>query len=379
MAVAGVRPGFWLQHASNEASQLVAFADELAQTPAGRPGIALGPLTTAPKLGELYRRCRAAGDAILDPHGHLIDRTHTERARNHYPWLAQTPRPSGQAQWEAWMRDGVALQEGAALRGAGLAPSFVVTPCPVIEAAKGTPELYAVLDAAEAVAAERPPGTDCWLGVSVDRTYLRDEPHLTRLANAMLAMSATGFVFRAPHGQLAPVDDQRYLTGLREVIEACSANGIRLFLPSSGWLGWLAMAWGAWGFSGGMAAGTWVDRTPGPMNRPQLPSQPYFESQLLRSVRWPIHEQLAAAPGYQPCACPDCGHMGATHNLELAKRHQIRLANKEAQHIVSMSQPVRALTVGARLEAAIAFRETLPPQLQGRVSADFLDRWLSLV
>ena len=115
------------------------------------------------------------------------------------------------------------------------------------------------------------------------------------------------------------------------------------------------------------------------MSRPQPPSQPYFESQPLRNVRWPIHEQLAAVPGYQPCACADCEQMGGAHNLALAKRHQIRLANEEAQGIVSMSQPVRSLAVGARLEAAIAFRESLTPQLQGRVSADFLDRWISLI
>jgi hypothetical protein len=379
MAVTGIRPGFWLQHASNEADQLVAFADELELTPAGRPGTALGPLNPPDRLRKLYERARGNGDAVLDPHGHLLDRTHTARARKHFPWLALAQRPSTQEQWEAWIRDALSLQQSASLHGTAPPPSFYITPSPLIAASRGTAELYAVLDAATAVSRAQPPGTDCWLGVSVDREYLREQPHLTRLANAMLATRATGFVFRASHSQLAPVDDLRYLSGLREVVQACSANGVRVFLPGSGWLGWLSMAWGAWGFSGGMAGGSWVDRVPGPMNKPQVPSQPYFESQLLRSLRWQIHQQLAQQPGYQPCACIDCVQMGANHDLALAKRHQLRQANIEGQALVALPASSRSHSIRLRLELAVNFRESLPSQLQARVSAGFLDRWLTLL
>ncbi len=230
-----------------------------------------------------------------------------------------------------------------------------------------------------AVRSRLPSPADCWLGVTVDRTYVRENPHLTRLANAMLATSVDGFVFRASHSQLAPVDDQRYLFGLREIVEACADNGIRVFLPNSGWLGWLAMAWGAWGFSGGMAAGTWVDRIPGPMTRPDRPSEPYFEYQLLRTLPWRVHEQLRRDPSYAPCTCVDCQQMGNTHDSSLTKRHQLRDAYRENSVLAPTLRPQRRAYVGARLDGAIQFRDGLPLPLRGRVGGEFLDRWRLLV
>lgn len=379
MAVAPVRAGFWLQHASNEARQLVAFADELAQSPAGRSGIAFGPVNAPNTLNELFEHARSRGDAILDPHGHALDLPPTRRSEQHFPWLVRDPRPATQAQWERWMGDALDHQQSAALRGSTPAPSFVMTASPVIEAARGTLELYSVLDAAVAVAGSQPPGTDCWLCVAVDRTYAREQPHLTRLANAMLATGATGFVLRASHAQLPPVEDLRYLQGLRELVEACAQNGIRIYLPNSGWLGWLAMAWGAWGFSGGMAAGTWVDRVRTPMTRPELPTLPYFEPQLMRSMPWRVHEQLVNEPTYQRCTCSDCATMGTAHDLALAKRHQLRHAHNEGSALAAQPPQQRRASVANRLDAAIAFRDGLPTQLQARVGGEFLDRWRALL
>ena len=379
MAVAVPRAGFWLQHASNEARQLVGFADELGQTPSGRPGVAFGPVNVPGTLNPLFEHARLAGDAILDPQGHALDRTHTERAREHFPWLTLNPRPATQTQWEGWMQDALDHQLSPTLRGNAPLPSFVMTPSPVIEAPRGTLELYPVLDAALAVRARQPAGIDCWLSVSVDRTYMREEPHLTVLANTMLAAQVDGFVFRASHSQLAPVDDQRYLAGLREVVQAAATNGIRIYLPSSGWLGWLAMAWGAWGFSGGMAASTWVDRVPGPMTRPERPAEPYFESQLLRTVPWRVHAQLVNEPSYQPCTCSDCTQMAGTHDASLAKRHQIRDAHQEAAALTGLLPAQRREHVGARLDQAIAFRDGLSTAVQTRAGGEFLDRWRALV
>lgn len=379
MGVTTSRPGFWLQHASRETTELLALATQLATTAGGRPGIAFGPLNSPSTLEPAFRQARQAGDAIVDPHGHLLDRVHTARSRNHFSWLALTPRPVTQQDWESWMEDGLAHQTSPGLTRGTLQPSFVVTPSPTIEASRAALELHPVLDAAAAVAARQPAGTDCWLGVAVDRDYMRESIHLTRLANAMLASGAKGFVFRASHSSLAPVEDRRYLAGLREIVEACAANDIRIYLPGSGWLGWLAMGWGAWGFSGGMAAGTWADRVPGPMTRPQRPSEPFFELQLMRSLRWSVHQQLAADPSYQPCGCSDCITMGGVHDLRRAKRHQIRLANTLGFDLTSVTLVQRRVLVADRIDDAIAFRDGLPPALQTRADAGFLDRWRALL
>ncbi len=379
MAVAPIRPGFWLQHASNEARQLVSFAAELGQQPHGRPGISFGPVNAPGTMNELFEGARLVGDAILDPHGHFLDREHTKRSRDHFPWLALSPRPATQTQWEQWVQAALDHQLSPTLRRSASPPSFVVTASPLIEAARGAIELYTVMDAAVAVRSRQPSPGDCWLGVTVDRVYVRENPHLTRLANAMLAANVDGFVFRASQSQLAPVDDARYLAGLREIVEMCADNGIRVFLPNSGWVGWLAMAWGAWGFSGGMAAGTWVDRIPGPMTRPQRPSEPYFEYQLLRSLPWRVHEQLRGDPSYVSCRCVDCQQMGNTHDSALAKRHQIRDAYREDSVLGPMTRTQRRTYIGSRLDGAIQFRDGLPLTLRGRVGSEFLDRWRLLV
>ncbi|EID10522.1 hypothetical protein [Mycolicibacterium phlei] len=240
-------------------------------------------------------------------------------------------------------------------------------------------DLNTVLDAATAVRS-RVSGHDCWLGVTVDRTYLREPRHLTRLMNAVIQTGADGVVFRAPHLQLAPVDDRLYLDGLREVVDTCAANGIRIFLPSSGWLGWLAMGWGAWGFSGGMAGLSWFDRIPGPMTSRQEPSLPYFEPQLLRLVQWRIHEQLVNEAGYQPCSCADCVQMGSSYDLTLAKRHQIRHASQETAALTAVPVEDRRRLVAARLDAAISFRDGLSRIVATRIPAtNHLERWRALL
>ena len=379
MAVSPVRSGFWLEYGNREAPELVAFADALAQTPAARPGVCFGPLNGRATLEPLYRRARAAGDAIFEPHGYLLDLDHTVRSRNHFPWLVQTPRPATRAQWEQWMHHALDHQLSARLLGNAGAPSFVVTASPRMEAARGALELNTVLDAAAAVRSRVSAGTDCWHGVTVDRTYLREQQHLIRLLNAMVQIGADGFVFRSQHTQLPPVDDPLYLAGLREVVEACAANKIRIFLPSSGWLGWLAMGWGAWGFSGGMAAGSWVDRVPTPMTPPQQRPLPYYEPQLLRNLPWRIHQQLVNESGYQPCVCTDCAQMSVSHDLPLAKRHQLRHAAEETAALTAVPVAQRRRLVANRLDTAIAFRDSLSAPVAARIETRHLDRWRGLL
>lgn len=174
--------------------------------------------------------------------------------------------------------------------------------------------------------------------------------------------------------------DRRYLEGLREVTYAAYAGGIDLMLPHAGWLGWLAMTWGAWGFSGGLAGNSWGDREHGlPMTSPDEPSNPYFEPQLLKTVKWRVHEELKAAEDYEVCACPECTAMGDAYDSNAAKRHQIWWANEEATRLVGLDRDGRATAVGGRLDAAIEFRDRLSAGLQDRVQASFLDVWRDLI
>ncbi len=376
-----MRPGFWLQHGNRNANELVAYSDSLAGEPGGRPGTVLAPVNAPSTLDPLFELARSKGDAFLDPIGHCIDREPTKTKEKHFPWLTKKPRPGSQATWENWMKESIDHQLSAALRGAGRAPSIVVTPSPIITAAKGQEELYAVLDAAAAIRASYEPGeAPVWLGLAVDRAHVREEPHRTRLGNAIVSSGAKGLVFRAFHAELPPISDRRYLAGIREVTLAAYAGGIDLVLPHAGWLGWLAMTWGAWGFSGGLAGSSWGDREPGiPMTSPDEPSNPYFEPQLLRTVKWRVHEELKSVGGYETCTCPECAAMGETYDGDAAKRHQIWWANEEAARLAPLDRAGRATMVGGRLDAAISFRDELSVGVQDRVQAGFLDAWRGLI
>ncbi len=367
--------GLWLQQAANHARDLVDFADDLSNAPAGRPGVLFAPVNVPSTLSELYETARSKGDAAVDPSGYLIDRPATKRAEENFPWLVEA-RPQTQAEWEAWMTQALEQQVDPQFIGSAPVPAFLVTASPQLEAAQGAAGLYPVLDAAAAVRAQAP--AECWLGVTIDRDYLREEVHLVRLANALVSSGAPGVVLRCFQTQMPPVTDRRLLEGLAEVVESCASNGIRLFLPCAGWLGWLAMAWGAWGFSGGLAKASWYDRMPTPMtNVPRYES--IFESQLLRFVRWSVHEELVQQGGYQSCWCASCAAMGGTYDASEASRHQIRLAHEEAASLRALSRPQRRLAVRQRLDGAIAFRDGLPNVLRTRAQADFLDVWRGFV
>jgi hypothetical protein len=368
--------GFWLQHGSQGADQLVSLADDLEQVGA-RPGVIFAPVGTPAKLKQLYQRVRERGEAFLDPSGYLLDRGPSPQRRGYFPWLEQKyKRPTDVAKWTDWMKFSLEHQLSERLRGEGSGPSIVVTPSPQLTAAAGTDELYAIVDAANVVRGLM--AEECWLGVVVDRDYLRQETRLTELANTLVTAGFQGIVFRCFHSELAPVTDRRVLEGVRELVEGCAAAGIGILLPNSGWLGWLAMAWGATGFSGGLAKSSWYDRMPGAMANVQR-KETFFEPQLIRHVSWTVHSSLAQVAKYIACACTSCSVMGDAYEPDLAKVHQIRIAHGWNESLRSENVVARRRKIRARLDAAIDFRDDLPVRLRERTEASFLDTWRALV
>lgn len=373
------RAGFWLQATTQKADEVVAFANTLASSPAGRPGVSLGPLHTPATLNGLFQRARGGGDAIVDAHGHLVDRPHSQQREDRYPWLAENPRPATQAEWEAWMLTSLQHQSSAELSGNGSPPSFLMTPSPMLTPAGGAAELHAVLDAAQVALTKVPAGSECWMSVTVDREYVMSVPHLTALLNALLAAKPEAVVFRATHNQLAPVTVAAYLSGLREVVQALAGNAIDVFLPYTGWLGWMAMGWGAWGFSAGWSSGSWADRAPAAGgNQPAVPPNYFYEAQVLRPVRWTVHEDLASRSDYTACSCTDCLTMAGQYDRGLAQRHQLRAVNEAATELVGYVAAGRRIVVQSRIAQAVAYRNALPGMLGDRTEAGFLDAWAAV-
>jgi hypothetical protein len=370
--------GFWLQYASNYADEFVSFADDLA-VDGYRPGVVFAPVGAPARLSRLFAKARAQGAAFLDPSGFLIDRAPSPQRENNFPWLdVSYGRPNDVDGWTPWMEQSLEHQLSQDLRQGATAPTIVVTPSPQLSAAVGMEELYAIVDAATAARDSTAGESECWIGIAVDRDYLREEARLTELANALVTAGFPGVVFRCFQGELAPVTDRRLLEGLRELVEGCAGGDVGIFLPNAGWMGFLTLAWGATGFSGGLSKGSWFDRMPTPMTNPGR-RETIFERQLLRHVRWTLHEQLLGEDGYEGCACRSCVAQDGRYDANEAKLHQIRVAHEWSDDLRALNLVARRHFIRGLLVSATDFRDSLPRTLRDRTEANFLNTWLSLV
>jgi hypothetical protein len=374
-----MNPGFWLQHTYTGAHDVVDVADELENDTGMRPGVVLVPVNAESTLKKLYIEARKGGSVFLDASGWWIDREPKKLNKKSYTWLdAATTRPASVGDWEHWMQQSLDHQMSAALRGNAAAPEIRDEPTPYQQAQQGHAELYDLVDAAKNVTAGATTTPQAWLGVSVDRDFLRQPSHLTVLLNMIVSTPFKGIVFRGFHNQIPPISDARLLEGVRELVNACYDAGKAVFLPNSGWVGWLSMAWGAHGFSGGLSKSSWYDRWPAPMSNPPK-TESIFERMLLRHVKVADHAALAMEPGYQACTCPPCTAMAGTYDADRAKRHQIWAAQYESQSLAPLDRSGRHAHIKARVDDAITFRDGLPVSLKSRVAADFLDTWEALL
>jgi hypothetical protein len=373
-----IQEGFWLQYATQNADRLVDLADDLAGE-GTRPGIVFAPVGSPDRLTRLYGQARGAGEAFLDPSGFLLDRDGSSQRQANYPWLDSSyGRPSDLAGWTAWMHESLEHQLSDNFLDGADEPSILVTPSPQLTASTGTRELYTVIDGATAARAAVAGQRECWLGVAVDRDYLRNDARLTEMADAVVAAGFPGVVFRCFQSELAPISDRRLLEGLRELVEGCSGGDIGIFLPSTGWMGWLAAAWGATGHSGGLSKGSWFDRMPTPMRNPGRRDS-IFERQLLRHVQWAVHELLTTEDEYDECDCRSCAAMDGDFDAGEAAIHQIRVAHAWSADLRQLNLAGRRRAIRSRIDGAIDFRDDLPRVVRDRADAGFLDTWRALV
>jgi hypothetical protein len=360
------------------AATLVALPDDLAAD-GYRPGVIFAPVGGPRTLRELYGRARARGEAFLDPSGHLIDRPSSTRRAENFPWLdALYGRPTDVARWRDWMQISLGHQLSADLIGGSDEPSIVVTPSPLLTAATGAAELYTILDAANATRDEYDGLPALWLGLDIDRDFLRNPARLTEFANAVVTSGYPGVVLRCFQLELPPITDRRLIEGLRELVEGCAATDIGIALPGSGWLGWLASAWGATAWSGGISKSSWVNRIPTPMNNPGRRAT-IFEPQLLRHVQWDVHEELASTAEYKHCVCRSCQTMAGIHDAHEANIHQIRVAHVWSNETRGLNAHALRRRTREHVDEAIDFRDGLPLALRTRVEAGFLNTWRDFV
>jgi hypothetical protein len=140
-------------------------------------------------------------------------------------------------------------------------------------------------------------------------TRLRDQ-----LLNEIVDMDETVFYMRVrwpllsqPYGQLL---SSEILDGYAELANVFEENDKCLLLPNSGLTGWIALAWGAHGFSTGIGAGERafadtrvirIRQTPRP-----APTHRTFAETILHITDVTTATRLAALPDASPCRCRFC-------------------------------------------------------------------------
>ena len=317
--------GFWLQLSAWHRDEVFALRREWAQSHEGAPGVVLAPVTTRENLVDTARACEDER-VFLDPCGYLFDRAPTARSRRHFPWLVgpagvvgedepdggpfeeveevgaadgeestRSRRPETVDEWVAWMRGSIE-HDVALFESAEREPSLLVSPCPLIESMVAEHELTLVADAFRHLASEYPGLAPSFC---VGPEFTRTEAGVTRLANTLIGLQPRAVLLRCFQTALPPIGDRLYLEGLREIVRACASNDIAVLLPNSGWVGWLALGWGAHAYSGGATQSSWYDRAPTPMNRPPRVDR-IHDAQLMTRREFDLGSALEAVDDYEP-------------------------------------------------------------------------------
>jgi hypothetical protein len=179
--------------------------------------------------------------------------------------------------------------------------------------------------------------------------------------------------------------DATTLGGLKEIITVLANDGRHTILVKSGGLGWLSIAWGAWGFTAGRSQGTWVDSREEIRRRKGQPSPPrlerYFEPQLLHHVLFPDHQRLSKQPGFAQCPCPFCKKMSSTWAPGPAAQHDLYALAELTRRVAASDrtarrEKVREIVEGAQTQWA-SWKST--PGLSPRATPGHLATWRGLV
>ncbi|MGH2959756.1 MAG: hypothetical protein ACRDKE_09130 [Solirubrobacterales bacterium] len=375
-------PPFWLQLAYYNNSDLLDLVPEFRTGKLAIGSIA-GPHSTEGSNKKSFQGARSEGPAIFDPFGEYIERTEKEDSatrKRDYPFLSNSKGvPTSAADYQAWMKKCITIQEDSSLAGDGDGPSFIVTPSRVLKPSSNFNGLYRQLNAAESVEISH---SEKWMGISLSKDFVLDDGFRTALLDQLVDISESGFsgvVLRVFDQAIPPYKGARFLAGIREVVGTLNEVDLKVLMAASGFLGWLAMGWGASGFSAGWARGSWWCRERSPMSNPLTDRNYYFERQLLCEIPWAEHLRLTKVKGHRPCTCVHCIAMGKKWDKEHARKHHVLSGALAANKLAPQPLETRTRRVSKALDSAIKFRDSIPDPILRELKTGFLDDWQTAI
>ncbi len=311
----------------------------------------------------------------IEPYGEAVDadvQNPSKWIRTEKPWLV--PPPPSPTNYPQWML--TSLRHQMSFR-----PSVLITPSPFLSVTNASQMAEQLTDAAHIAAAELGSPVDCLIGFSGSRDWLRAEAALQSVGNVLVDSKLAGVYLRISHRENV-VRDRQYLHGLRQLTIGLSDAGFQVFLPNSGRLGWLALAWGASSISAGITQGSWSERERTRMSQPTQPSQWYYEHQLGMEVRWRHHDRLTQLRDYRWCQCQHCQHLQNGYDPALARRHAVFQLAIDVAQVQVASNGVRRRRIRDRLTEMKTFNDLVTRRLGSDwegYERDFVERWLEAV
>lgn len=295
------------------------------------------------------------------------------------PWV-QRRAPSRRAEWDAVVRDSVAEQTS-------LGVDAIVVPGMELASGAYPNEFERQTDAIRRAWRARGSNAPAWFArVSIHDDWLANANMRRFLLNHLSDLpDEIGISLHVRFSRRDAAGDIGSLSALREVIRVLSDDGRRVFLVQSGIVGWLALAWGAWGFSAGISQGSWLDsreeirrrrgtRSPARLER-------FLQPQLLHHVLSGDRARLSNLDGYVPCPCVFCSALNGTWNAQTAAQHDLWALAELTERVAARDRTVRRDLVRDIVEAAqnqwAVWSRT--PGLSPRARPRHLAAWRSVI
>jgi hypothetical protein len=266
-------------------------------------------------------------------------------------WV-QRAAPKTKSQWDATVREALAKQ-----RNLGL--DALTVPGVELEAGDYPKGLEIQVDAIRRAWAARPSDDPPWFAeVCLHDDWIINEVACRLVLNLLTDLpDEIGIALRIRFKRQEAAFSADPLKRLRLVVGVLADDGRRVLVVQGGIVGWLSIAWGAWGFSAGTSQSSWFyNRTVFGRQKDQ-PAPPraerYFERQLLHPVLSADHAKLKAGTGYVQCACTFCKRLesGAwDHNV--GAQHALYALAALTEAVQGADRAARRDAVRGTIEAA---------------------------
>lgn len=296
------------------------------------------------------------------------------------PWAGREA-PEKRADWDKTIREALAEQRS------NLSPDAITVPGADLSAAGYPAGFERQIDGIRRAWSNRPDEDPDWFAhFSLHDDWLKDNGLRRFVLNLITDLpDEIGIALQVRFARRDRSSDTTTLTGLREMVRVLADDGRRVILVKAGGLGWLSIAWGAWGFTAGRSQGTWVDSREVIRRRKGQPPPPrlerYFEPQLLHHVLFGDHQRLSGQSGFQQCSCRFCGQMTNGWSNRPAAQHDLFALAELTQRVATGGRTARRDAVRAIVEDAqnkwAAWGST--SGLSPRAQPTHLATWRSLV